>query len=174
MSLHPLQNTWSFWHDTNWSNLQKFANISNVEHFWCLFDTLPKLNDIKHKTNIRIFHDEIHPSREDPSNVAGGTWILQFYRNSEIDDVLLELLLIIIGNTLDEHFEIVGLELNIRDRGHRIQIWTKNCDISQQKIFGHIILKNAGISLVSLQFKSNIQIASSTSSFVVKPLITLK
>ena len=58
----PLYSTWSFWFSTNdrskkdWKdNLIKFADVSYIEDFWCVFNYLVKPSNLEIFTDLGLF-----------------------------------------------------------------------------------------------------------------------
>jgi translation initiation factor 4E len=174
MEEHPLQNSWVLWHDIKWNDLKEVQSFGTVENFWLFFNKFPPPTQIEHMHNLRLFIQGIHPSCEDVANAQGGKWIVQFYSKSNIDEVWLNFVLDLIGHTMQEHWQINGLELNIRHRGHRLSVWTGNCDLDLQKSLGQYLLDESGRSVVSISFKNHKDIVETKSLYGVKPLLIIK
>ena len=123
---------------------------------------------------MRFFLKGVHPSREDPQNANGGKWIVQFYSNTNVDKVWLNLILDLIGNKVMSRWGVSGVELNIRDRGDRISVWTNNCELNIQKELGEYLTTEGGQSVVALSFKRHEDIIKKKSAFIAKSLLKLK
>jgi hypothetical protein len=164
----PLQRTWSLWYDTIWTDLKLLGSFNSIVCYWQIFNRIDKVTAMKHKTNLRLFEKDIHPSREDKQNEHGGQWILQYYRDVNINNIWLNLTLDLIGETLTA-FDIVGIELNVRDRGHRLSLWTK----TYAKNLGEYLNLHCGASVVSIVYKKHEDIAKNISSFAVTPVFVI-
>lgn len=170
---HKLQHAWTLWCDKKWSDLTEVCSFDSIETFWGIFDNVAPPTSLPHMQNLRLFHKGIHPSQEDPVHVNGGKWIVQFYRNTDIDRVWLNLLMDLVGCLMDQKFEVTGVELNIRNRGHRISFWTRNRD-EYQKSFGEYLARECGLSVVNISFKVHEQIQKSKSCFTAESVWQFK
>ena len=155
-----LQRYWSLWHDIMWTDLRLVGSFGTVVEFWKLFNAIADVSNLEHKTNLRLFIKNVKPTREDETNANGGQWIVQFYRDSFIDDIFINLVLDTIGGNL-EHLNVTGIELNVRDRGHRISMWTKNYDST----FFETLNQTCGKSVVSIVYKRHKDIVDNHSTF---------
>ncbi|KAJ6253569.1 eukaryotic translation initiation factor 4e related [Anaeramoeba flamelloides] len=129
---HPLQNKWTMWVDgysgsRNWGeDMKKILDFETVEDFWGMFNNLVSVSKLKHGTNFHLFKHGIRPEWEDEGNVNGGKWNLRINRQvSRLDDLWLDTVLSIIGETFEPEEEICGAVVSIRNNGDRIAIWTK-------------------------------------------------
>lgn len=66
---------------------------------------------------------------EDRQNIAGGRWIINVAKsrqsqNNQLDEIWIEILLLLIGESFDYTDEVCGAVLNNRAYGHKIGVWT--------------------------------------------------
>lgn len=151
--VHPLTHKWTFWYlkpatgnVENWSELlKKLVNVGTVEEFWGAYNSIPKITEVPVKADFAFFREGISPEWEDPTNASGGKWIAQLHINDEIDSKWLNVLLSLIGGTLDspEGEDVInGVFVMVRPRGvARIQMWV-NSD-AQKSLEAAKKLKNA-------------------------------
>jgi translation initiation factor 4E len=172
MSALPLSKSWTLWHDKSWHDLKAIHSFDTVASFWTLFNSLSSPSQIDHMQNLRIFHTSVHPSSEDPVNMNGGKWIVQFYSNTNIDTEWQNLILDLIGNTNPLSWGITGIEINIRRRGHRISIWVDNCNLKTQTACGKYLRQNCGVSIFSIHFKKHSDIKMQKGAFATSYLLT--
>lgn len=163
-----LKRSWSLYHDLMWTDLRLVGSFDSIVGFWKLFNNIESVSGLKHKTNLRFFETGIEPKREDKHNENGGMWSVQFYKDSFIDEEYENLLLDMIGEVW-EKYNVNGLELNVRDRGHRINIWTRDFTAD----FAEYLAENCGQSVVSIAFKMHKDILSSGSTFVTSSTFCL-
>lgn len=132
--IHPLTNSWTLWYvkppfdNKDWNELlTKVVDINSVEEFWGSYNNLPKVSELPLRSDYALFKTGIRPEWEDPQNANGGKFVYQFSSNSSnIDEVWLNILLSIIGGTMDlSNKEINGVFVNVRKAGTRFNIWTK-------------------------------------------------
>lgn len=143
-SMHPLENEWSFWYDKRpvqsrrtrgeqesyESNLREIGNFGTVEDFWRYYNHMVKPSKIETNANYHFFKKGIKPMWEDPQNSKGGKWVLTFKGNEKgLVDVLWEnVLLALVGETLDVEDEVCGAVFSKRKGGDRIAVWNRNRD----------------------------------------------
>jgi len=136
---HPLQNKWTMWYDaptnkkmnhSNWksekeNSNKKIIDFDTVEDFWCLYNNLLKSSQLANKSNYQLMKEGILPAWE--SAVGGGQWELRLEQEeNQIDRYWLWLVLAIIGESFEEDSnDILGAAIRIRNRGSRIELWTR-------------------------------------------------
>lgn len=136
--VHPLTHKWTLWYlkpaqgtVENWSELQKeLATVSTVEEFWGALNSVPKVTELPMRADFAFFREGIRPEWEDKANQDGGKWIAQLRHTEEIDSIWLNVLLTLIGGTLDsqdpEKEVVNGVFVMVRPRGTvRVQLWVK-------------------------------------------------
>ena len=133
----PLENSWSFWFYKNektksWKENVKFiTSIDFVEDFWGVYNHMQLVSRVSHGCDYMFFKKDIPPMWEDPQNSDGGRWTLNLEKNKvsqqSLDIYWLNTLLSLIGEQFDEDSEYVnGVWVNVRMRGNKIAVWTKN------------------------------------------------
>jgi hypothetical protein len=167
-----LNRKWTLWHDKKWTDLREVGTFGTIVEFWQFFNNIKSVSSLPHKTNLRVFEHNVHPSREDPKNSheTAGVWIVQFYKGSNIDDVWIDCVMDLIGENELMPFGILGVELNVRTRGCRIGFWCADEDAK----LGEYLSTHCGSSVFEICFKRHIDVARSSSSFAVKPTIKYK
>lgn len=133
---HPLQNTWALWYfkndkRNNWLDNQKvITTFSTVEDFWALFNYIQPASRLSPGCDYSLFKEGIQPMWEDEHNKHGGRWLVNLdkrKRGVELDRFWLETVLCLIGESFDEcSDEICGAVINIRPKGDKLGLWTRN------------------------------------------------
>ncbi|NWW71180.1 I4E1B factor, partial [Climacteris rufus] len=135
---HPLQNRWALWFFKNdkskmWqANLRLVTKFSTVEDFWALYSHIQLASKLAAGCDYSLFKDGIEPMWEDSQNKRGGRWLVTLakqQRHTELDRFWLETLLCLIGEMFDEYSdEVCGAVINIRTKGDKIAIWTREAE----------------------------------------------
>ncbi|XP_063585022.1 eukaryotic translation initiation factor 4E-like isoform X2 [Penaeus indicus] len=159
---HPLQNTWTLWffkieNNRSWEDCQvEIASFNTVEDFWALYNHIEPASRLKVGCDYSMFKQGIKPMWEDAHNCRGGRWLINLnkqQRSTELDNFWMEVLLLMIGESFEEHSdEVCGAVVNVRGKGDKIGVWTadakKNDSIlkigekckSQLKVYNHVAL----------------------------------
>jgi len=142
---HPLQHTWTLWHDTggkgsSWEPPKQIGSFGTVEDFWSIFKNVPVPSNLSEKSSYHMFKEGIVPEWEDKANVGGGKWQIMLMRESrdpgaakasQLDAHWLTTLLTLIGEGFAENGEaICGCVMNLRPGADRIAIWTRKASDS--------------------------------------------
>ncbi|XP_008253670.3 eukaryotic translation initiation factor 4E type 1B [Oryctolagus cuniculus] len=98
-----------------------------------------------------LFKDGIEPMWEDSKNKRGGRWLISLakqQRHSELDRLWLETLLCLIGESFAEHSrEVCGAVLNVRTKGDKIAVWTREAENQAGVLhIGRIYKERLGLS----------------------------
>ncbi|XP_069507578.1 eukaryotic translation initiation factor 4E type 1B isoform X2 [Ambystoma mexicanum] len=135
---HPLENRWALWFFKNdksktWQgNLRLLTTFDTVEDFWALYTHIQLASKLTSGCDYSIFKDGIEPMWEDYRNKRGGRWLITLskqQRHTELDRFWLDTLLCLIGEAFGDYNEdICGAVINIRAKGDKIAIWTKETD----------------------------------------------
>jgi Eukaryotic initiation factor 4E len=99
--MYPLVHSWEFWHDrsnrekaldpkatveasatssstksddTYEERLVKLLDITDVQHFWELYNNFPVDKMLRLRDSVHLFKKGVKPLWEDPRNVRGGAW----------------------------------------------------------------------------------------------------
>lgn len=139
--LHPLQYTWVWTFDRhdqrrksegedNWgANIHPITRVNSVEGFWGSF---PKIMDglksLQVTYDCHFFKSGIDPFWEDPRNADGGRLMVNIPQQNNGDktifeQVCLEILLLMIGETLPYSDEVAGCFISSRRAVERIAVW---------------------------------------------------
>lgn len=143
-SIHFLENEWSFWYDKRpapgkrirgeqesyESNLREIGAFGSVEDFWRYYNHMMKPSKIDNNSNYHFFKKGIKPMWEDSHNLKGGKWVITIKGNDKglVDSVWENVVLSLIGETLDSEDEICGAVFSKRKAGDRIAVWNRNRD----------------------------------------------
>ena len=134
---HPLEHTWTLWFDNpngrqkqaTWGQtLRSVYTFNTVEDFWCLYNNILTPSRLIMGTDFHLFKEGIEPKWEDAKCAKGGKWTFFFPKSKEpaaLDDCWLNLLLAMIGEQFCEPSEICGAVISVRQKQHRIALWTK-------------------------------------------------
>ncbi|XP_072846058.1 eukaryotic translation initiation factor 4E type 1B isoform X2 [Pogona vitticeps] len=98
-----------------------------------------------------LFKDGIEPMWEDSWNKRGGRWLITLakqQRHTELDRFWLETLLCLIGEMFSDYSdEVCGAVINIRAKGDKIAIWTREAENRDGVIhIGRIYKEHLGLS----------------------------
>ncbi|KAA8519579.1 hypothetical protein F0562_013797 [Nyssa sinensis] len=130
---HPLEHSWTFWFDNPskskqaaWgSSMRPIYTFSTVEEFWSLYNNIYAPSMLAQGVDFHCFKNKIEPKWEDPVCANGGTWSVSLPRGKS-DTCWLYTLLAMVGEQFDHGDEICGAVVNVRPRGEKIGLWTKN------------------------------------------------
>jgi len=138
-SHHPLEYDWTFWYDKRpaqgkrmkgeqesyENNLRAIGTFGTVEDFWRYYNHLVKPSKLEINSNYHFFKDGIKPMWEDSANSKGGKWVLTFRDKNLLDVCWENVVLGLVGETLDVDNEITGAVISRRKAGDRIAVWNK-------------------------------------------------
>ncbi|XP_053422202.1 eukaryotic translation initiation factor 4E type 1B [Nycticebus coucang] len=155
--LHPLQNRWALWFFKNdrsraWQdNLHLVTKFDTVEDFWAMYSHIQLASKLSSGCDYALFKDGIEPMWEDSRNKRGGRWLISLakqQRHSELDRLWLETLLCLIGESFGEHSkEVCGAVINIRTKGDKIAVWTREAENQSSVLhIGRIYKERLGLS----------------------------
>ncbi|KAG8928053.1 hypothetical protein FRC02_007416 [Tulasnella sp. 418] len=155
---HPLQHTWTLYHDSKARLATQTADPSNpnalppppgtatdtgayeagltvigefntVEGFCRYFNWLKPPSQLERNSNYHMFKDGIKPMWEDKANANGGKWVLTMKSNPALLDRCWSwLTMALVGEELDERDEICGAVVSLRAKIDRIQLWLRMKD----------------------------------------------
>jgi len=160
----PLKYKWHIWEQVMQSSdgkagaggysdaTQQVAHFSFVSEFWSLWNHVPQPSELlEQKRMVRehgdgqinvidalmVFRDNVKPEWEDPANATGGHFQFQLkptIGGGQIDEYWNNLILGIIGNTIEPAHMITGIRLVDKLSGPRaanvirIEVWFSNYD----------------------------------------------
>jgi translation initiation factor 4E len=140
--LHPLEHEWVFWFDKRQSsnrrnrgekeqfesNLMVVGSFATVEDFWRFYNHMAKPSQLPNNSNYHLFKKDIKPMWEDKANVNGGKWVINLKGQQRVllDSCWENIVLSLIGETLDPGNEVTGCVCSIRKGGHKIAVWNRN------------------------------------------------
>ena len=161
---YPFSDNWCIWEHRNdmedyEKNLNKLCVFSDVITFWRWFKLIPKPTDFFYSqkrnrglvggrsvVSYSIFREGISPKWEDPVAHDGGEWRIRRFKNLlELDDVWENIVLLVLGNSLDMSENILGVR--VVDSSHletgkamyNVEIWFDQMERSEviQKSIGN-------------------------------------
>uniref|UniRef100_A0A8C5IIM5 Eukaryotic translation initiation factor 4E family member 1B n=1 Tax=Junco hyemalis TaxID=40217 RepID=A0A8C5IIM5_JUNHY len=114
--------------------------------------------------------DGIEPMWEDSQNKRGGRWLITLakqQRHTELDRFWLDTLLCLIGEMFDEYSdEVCGAVINIRTKGDKIAIWTREAE-NQEGVthIGRVYKEHLGLSQkVAIGYQAHADTATKSGS----------
>ncbi|NWS65522.1 I4E1B factor, partial [Crotophaga sulcirostris] len=173
---HPLQNRWALWffrNDKNrlWqANLRLVTKFSTVEDFWALYDHIKPASKLSCGCDYSLFKDGIEPMWEDNQNKRGGRWLITLakqQRHTKLDCFWLDTLLCLIGEMFDNYSnEVCGAVINIRTKGDKIAIWTREAEHQEAVThIGRVYKEHLGLSQeVTIGYQAHADTATKSSS----------
>ncbi|KAF8311444.1 translation initiation factor eIF4e [Clavulina sp. PMI_390] len=151
--LHPLQYTWTLFHDSKRplpaslaspspsalasvmsptdqghyaANLTAIGDFETVEGFCRYFNWLKPPSQLEVGSNYHLFKSGIRPVWEDEANAEGGKWVITMRSNPALLDRSWSwLAMALVGEQIDERDEICGAVVSVRNKIDRIQVWTR-------------------------------------------------
>jgi len=162
----PLENSWAFWFYKNdksksWQdNVKKITSVDFVEDFWGVYNHLHLVSRLNIGCDYMVFKKDIPPMWEDVENRDGGRWVLNVdkkFRSTSMDPFWLNTLLALIGDQfMEESSHVNGAWANIRARGDKISLWTKNSkDAEMQMKIGRRFKEILGIKEVTIIYEEH-------------------
>ncbi|KAK5583612.1 hypothetical protein RB653_005210 [Dictyostelium firmibasis] len=142
--VHQLDATWTLFtdkkqyqsntatsHEDYLSTLTNIGSFSSVEDFWGYYHKLQRPSKMQADTTYHLFKSGISPTWEDPENIKGGKWVINFQKSTRfifnVDLIWEDIVLGVVGETIDIDRDICGVVLSKRDQAERIAIWNKDC-----------------------------------------------
>ncbi|GMR31822.1 hypothetical protein PMAYCL1PPCAC_02017, partial [Pristionchus mayeri] len=133
---HALRQSWTYWYlndnrSMNWEDrLKKICTFKTVEDFWALYNNIKTPSQLNVTCDYNVFKEGIDPMWEVPENAHGGRWLINIDkgRTAEVMDIIwLEILIAIVGEQFGEDMDqICGLVANVRAKGSKISVWTRD------------------------------------------------
>ncbi|XP_026472953.1 eukaryotic translation initiation factor 4E-like isoform X2 [Ctenocephalides felis] len=132
---HPLQHTWTLWyyeHDRQktWEeNQREITSFNTVEDFWSVYNHIKMASELRQGCDYSLFKQGIRPMWEDEANKRGGRWAINLDKKQRINDLdrfWLDTLLCMIGEAFENSEDICGAVVNVRAKGDKIGVWTRD------------------------------------------------
>ncbi|KAE9412868.1 hypothetical protein Angca_006275 [Angiostrongylus cantonensis] len=144
LALHPLKHKWTYWYlnddrQASWEDrLKPVCTFSTVEEFWALYNNIRPPSGLNCLCDYSVFKSGIPPMWEVPENLKGGRWLINIEkgRPGEIMDLIwLEILIAMIGEQFGDDMDLIcGLVCNVRGKGSKISMWTKDSNAEEGNI----------------------------------------
>uniref|UniRef100_A0A0N4ZSB6 EIF-4F 25 kDa subunit n=1 Tax=Parastrongyloides trichosuri TaxID=131310 RepID=A0A0N4ZSB6_PARTI len=132
----PLKNKWDFYYlkddkDLNWiDRLMKVYTFDNLGEFIAFLNEAKPPSLLKNGSDYNLFKNGIKPLWEEDDNVEGGRAVLTLDKSANceiLDNMWKELMLALASEHFADYSDsICGAVCNIRNKGSKISIWTKN------------------------------------------------
>lgn len=106
-------------------SIKKLASFSTVEEFWSVYSHLHRPNDLPSSINYHLFREGIAPMWEDPTNAAGGKWMLRLKKGMS-SRVWEDVLLAVVGDAFHVGDEICGVVLVTKNGEDVLSVWNKH------------------------------------------------
>ena len=160
---HFLESEWVMWEHrapdkTSKSyedNMAKLCEVATVEDFWRAFNNIPKPSQIffdgrtrkrfanRSVESFSLFKKNIKPEWEDAANRSGAEWFCRrMFPAPQLDDFWQNLVLAMVGETIDTGDEICGARVVDKSAGnrqmYRLELWFKRKD---QKVADELLAK---------------------------------
>uniref|UniRef100_A0A8C3KDW3 Eukaryotic translation initiation factor 4E family member 1B n=1 Tax=Calidris pygmaea TaxID=425635 RepID=A0A8C3KDW3_9CHAR len=167
---------WALWFFKNdkskmWqANLRLVTKFSTVEDFWALYSHIQLASKLTSGCDYSLFKDGIEPMWEDNQNKRGGRWLITLakqQRHTELDRFWLETLLCLIGEMFDDYSdEVCGAVINIRAKGDKIAIWTREAENREGVThIGRVYKEHLGLSQkVAIGYQAHADTATKSGS----------
>ncbi|KAK0428565.1 hypothetical protein QR680_010875 [Steinernema hermaphroditum] len=148
---HPLKREWKLWYlndnkNLNWlDRLKEVCTVKTLEEFWMLLDAVRKPSHLTNYCDYNFFRDGIEPVWEVDENKEGGRWVINIDRSKPnsvevLDTIWEEVLAAVVGEQFGTDTEqITGVVLNVRHKGPKVCVWTK--DVSNAEAYKRIGMK---------------------------------
>lgn len=156
--LHPLKRRWTYWYlnddrQVQWEDrLKKVCTFETVEEFWALYNNIRPPSGLNNTCDYNVFKDNIQPMWEVPENANGGRWLINIEKGTSpavMDLIWLEILIAMIGEQFGEEMEqICGLVCNVRNKGSKISVWTRDCNAEESILKIGMVIKQKLTSAV--------------------------
>lgn len=142
---------------------KQISTFSTVQEFWNVYSHLRRVDKLPFTSEYQIFRKGVLPMWEDPLNAQGGKWVVRFKRqkhnninnSSELNfDKITSLkqiryqsalywenlILALIGGSLQDNDQILGIVISVRRDEDILSIWTRQGEDEQtnDKILGQI------------------------------------
>lgn len=150
-ALYPLKRSWTWWYlnderSKTWEErLKKVYTFSTVPEFWALYDAIRPPSGLNPQCDYNVFRDGIQPMWEVDENENGGRWLIVIDRSKTpemVDAIWLEILMALVGEQFGKDMEsICGLVCNVRGKGSKISVWTKDCNDDDTNLRIGVVLK---------------------------------
>ena len=123
---------------TTWGQtLRSVYTFNTVEDFWCLYNNILSPSKLIMGTDFHLFKEGIEPKWEDETCSKGGKWTYYVPKQTggdELDNAWLNLLLSMIGEQFCESAEICGAVVSVRQKQHRVALWTKTASSEAEQV----------------------------------------
>uniref|UniRef100_A0AC35U323 EIF-4F 25 kDa subunit n=1 Tax=Rhabditophanes sp. KR3021 TaxID=114890 RepID=A0AC35U323_9BILA len=181
---HKLQSRWALWYlkgDRNkeWEDCLKMVSVfDTVEDFWALYHHIQLASGLNWGSDYYLFKEGIKPMWEDANNVKGGRWLVvvdKAKRSTRLDTYWIELMMAIIGEQFDNHGKyICGAVVNIRAKGDKVSLWTRDATKDDVNLrIGQILKEKLEIpDSESIRYEVHKDSSNKTGS-MVKPRIVI-
>jgi|UniRef100_A0AC35G404 translation initiation factor 4E len=182
-SRHPLHSRWVLWflkgdRTKDWEDcLRRVTTFDSIEGFWSVANHFIQPSGLSWGSDFYVFREGIKPMWEDEQNVKGGRWLVmvdKHKRQQLLDHYWMEMLLALVGEQFGQDGEeICGAVVNIRQKGDKVALWTRdaNKDAVNYRI-GQVLYQALSVKDNVLRYEVHKDASVRTGS-MVKPRIVL-
>ena len=133
---HPLHSAWAFWAQkklkrtpgASWhEGTTCLGRFDTVEGFGALYARLARAEAVPGSADVMLFRDGVRPMWEDEANKVGGKWTLTM-RKAGASVLWEELVLALVGETLDAAADVCGAILSVRYQDQSLSLWHRSSD----------------------------------------------
>jgi len=128
---HKTQYVWHLWHSKKSTirnfdqNLRQICRWGSVEGFWRHYQWLKRPSALPTLSDYHLFREGIKPMWEHPCNVDGGAWKV-WLRKGVVDRLWENLLLAVVGESLDLGEEVCGVVVAVKAQEDSISVWNRS------------------------------------------------
>lgn len=110
------------------TNIHPIGTFGTSDEFWTIYSHLRRPNVLPVNSDIHLFRSGVKPVWEDPTNAAGGKWIIRL-KKGLINRLWEHLCLALITGDLEtsesSQFEACGVVVSIRYQEDILSIWSR-------------------------------------------------
>jgi len=126
-----------------------------VEEWWCLYNQLPKANDLPMNGNLSLFRKHVRPIPHEPINKEGGEYQVKKFEDSQFDNIWVRSVLFCIGEVSPKDNKLVVGTVasvkkgtNLNPNGKSVSMWitiSEKKDLAVVKRLGKFYKEQIGL-----------------------------
>lgn len=134
-SSHPLHSPWAVWYQRKdkkaaqawYEGITMVSSFRTAEGFWQTYSHIVRPQTVRGGVDLMLFREGIKPMWEDDANRHGGKLTLKIRKGGS--DILWEnLVLALVGETMQNCEDICGAVLSLRYHDDAISLWHRSGD----------------------------------------------
>lgn len=152
------------------TNIHPIGTFGTSDEFWTIYSHLRRPNVLPVNSDIHLFRSGVKPVWEDPTNAAGGKWIVRL-KKGLINRLWEHLCLALITGDLEtsesSQFEACGIVVSIRYQEDILSIWSRTAsDEIVKKTLREAIKKALNLPpTLTMEYKAHDAAMKDNSSF---------